>query len=464
MQKQIIKDYDILVAGGGNAALCAAMTAAEKGAKVLILERAPIWFRGGNSRHTRNIRYVHHSVNRYNTDMYTEEEFFNDLVSITGGKTNEKLAKLCIANSNNIVKWMEKHGGKFQPAMEGTLHLNKTNAFFAGGGKALINNYYYCCEKLGVDVYYDAFLKEIKIKDNRFVSAVFEFKYGYFEVIAKSLVVASGGFQSNLDWLRKYWGDKVDNFLIRGTPFNQGNILEILLEKGVKKTGDPKQCHAVAIDARSPKYDAGIVTRLDCIPFGIVVNKNCERFYNEGEDIWPKRYAIWGHLVAAQPDQIAYAIIDSKVIDLIMPSVFPPFKSNNIKELAEQMNLDPSKLEDTINKFNSSIKKGDFDPSKPDNCKTEGINPPKSHWAIPLNGPPYYGYILRTGITFTYMGVEINEKGQVVDNNNNPFENIFAAGEIMTGNILTKGYMAGFGMTIGTVFGILAGKGSANVK
>ncbi len=144
------------------------------------------------------------------------------------------------------------------------------------------------------------------------------------KVRAKSVVVASGGFQANLEWLKEYWGDVADNFIIRGTPYNKGRMLRVLLDRGAKPVGDPRQCHAVAIDARAPKYDGGIVTRLDCVPFGIVVNKHARRFYDEGEDFWPKRYAIWGRLVAQQPDQIAYSIIDSKSIDLFMPSVFPP--------------------------------------------------------------------------------------------------------------------------------------------
>ena len=131
----------------------------------------------------------------------------------------------------------------------------------------------------------------------------------------------AGGFESNIEWLKQYWGEAADNFLIRGTPNNRGTILKMLLDNGVQEIGDPTQCHAVAIDARAPKFDGGIITRLDCVVFGIVVNKHAQRFYDEGEDIWPKRYAIWGRLVAAQPDQIAYIIFDSRVVTMFMPSL-----------------------------------------------------------------------------------------------------------------------------------------------
>jgi len=217
----------------------------------------------------------------------------------------------------------------------------------------------------------------------------------------------------------------------------------------------------VAVDARAPKFDGGIVTRLDCVPFGIVVNKHTKRFYDEGEDFWPKRYAIWGRLVARQPDQIAYSIIDSKSIDLFMPSVYSPIKADSIIGLATQLKLDPLALQNTVESFNTSIRAGIFDSTILDNCETRGLEPPKSHWARPLDCPPFYAYPLRPGITFTYLSVGVNDRAQVMMADGNPFQNIFAAGEIMSGNILGKGYMAGFGMTIGTVFGRIAGKEAA---
>ncbi|MEJ2057873.1 MAG: FAD-binding protein, partial [Desulfofustis sp.] len=225
--------------------------------------------------------------------------------------------------------------------------------------------------------------------------------------------------------------------------------------------GDPRQCHAVAIDARAPKYDGGIVTRLDCVPFGVVVNREAERFYDEGEDFWPKRYAIWGRLVAKQPGQIGFSIIDAKSIDLFMPSVFPPIEAHSLEELAEKLELNPRKLTETVSRFNQATREGSFDPGELDDCRTEGIEPVKSHWARPIDSPPFYGYPLRPGITFTYLGVAVNERAKVVMIDDTPAANSFAAGEIMSGNILGQGYMAGFGMTIGTVFGRLAGRGAA---
>jgi tricarballylate dehydrogenase len=280
------------------------------------------------------------------------------------------------------------------------------------------------------------------------------------EFQGKTLVVAAGGFESNLEWLREAWGPAADNFIIRGTPYNRGKILKLLLNSGAESVGDPTQCHAVAIDGRAPKFDGGIVTRLDCVPLGIVVNKHAERFYDEGEDLWPKRYAIWGRLVAQQPDQIAYSIIDSKVLGRFMPSVFPPIKADSIADLAAAFDLPVEKLDATVREFNQSVVPGRFDHNLLDDCRTNGLTPPKSHWAQAIDQPPFLGYPLRPGITFTYLSVVVNESAQVkVNGAASP--NLFAAGEIMAGNVVGKGYLAGLGMTIGGVFGRIAGREAA---
>ena len=281
-------------------------------------------------------------------------------------------------------------------------------------------------------------------------------------IAAKAVVVAAGGFQSNLEWLRKAWGPAADNFLIRGTPYDTGTLLKILLDLGAEPIGDPTQAHMVTIDARSPKFDGGIVTRLDCVPLGIVVNKNGERFYNEGEDFWPMRYAIWGRLVAQQPDQISYVFIDSKTLDRFMPSVFPPIKGRTIAEVAEQFDLPVDKVEATITAYNQAVRPGNFDHTILDDCKTSGLTPPKTHWALRIDEPPFYGYPLRPGLTFTYFGVTVNERAAVLMNGGNPADNVFAAGEIMAGNILPKGYIGGIGLVIGNFFGRIAGREAAN--
>ena len=299
---EMTKAYDIAVIGGGNAALCAAMTAAEAGAKVLILEVAPKPYRGGNSRHTRNFRCMHSGPLGSLTEDYSEEEYFADLLKVTAGKMNELLARLAIRRSEECLPWMQEHGVRFQPSLSGTLSLGRTSAFFMGGGKSLVNAYYRTANSLGVDVLYEAAVTHLELEGGQITRVDYTYEGKDHSISPKSVVVASGGFQADIDWLTRAWGDPAKNFLIRGTPYNRGKVLADLLEQSVESVGDPTQCHAVAIDGRAPKFDGGIVTRLDCVPFSVVVNKDAQRFYDEGEDTWPKRYAIWGRLVAGQPD------------------------------------------------------------------------------------------------------------------------------------------------------------------
>ncbi len=453
--------FDVLVVGGGNAGLCAAITARRAGARVLVLESATKDFRGGNSRHTRDIRYMHPAATHYVTGTYTAQEFWEDLRQVTGGETNERLARLTIHNSEELGDWMPANGVRWQKPLRGTLHLAKSNLFMLGGGKAMINAYYDTALRLGVQVAYESEVGELKIRDGEFHSGLAYCNGVARDVEAKALVIASGGFEANIPWLKEYWGNAADNFIVRGTKHNQGRMLKELLEHGAKPVGDPRGCHAVALDARAPKFDGGIVTRLDSVPFGIVVNQQVQRFYDEGEDFWPKRYAIWGRLIAEQPDQIAYSIIDAKALSHFMPSVFPPFEADSIAELAAALSLDPGTLAAAVDEFNRAVRPGAFDPGALDGCRTEGLDPPKSHWARPIDTPPYYGYPLRPGITFTYLGVTVDEQARVIMQDEQPAKNIFAAGEVMAGNILEKGYLAGFGLTIGSVFGRIAGREAA---
>jgi len=450
----------VLVAGGGNAAMCAALSAREAGASVVVAECAPQHMRAGNSRHARNFRCMHTAPTSVLTDAYTEEEYFDDLLKVTAGHTDEELARLAIRSSPECFAWMIQHGVRFQPSLAGTLHLGRTNAFFLGGGKALVNTYYAIAEKIGIRVLYNAEVTALRMNGQRFESATVQVDGAPVEIRAKAFVAASGGFEANIDWLSEAWGDAAKNFIIRGTPYNRGKVLRLLLEQGAEQVGDPSQCHAIALDARAPKFDGGIVTRLDTVPLGIVVNRCGQRFYDEGEDLWPKRYAIWGRLIAQQPDQMAYSIVDSKTAGLVMPSAFPALEARTIRELAGLLELRADALERTVQQFNRSVEEGSFDHTRLDNCRTRGLSPEKTHWALKLDTPPFLGYPLRPGITFTYLGVQVNCGGQVIFKDGHPAPNIFAAGEIMAGNILGQGYLAGIGMTIGAVSGRIAGRGA----
>jgi tricarballylate dehydrogenase len=338
----------------------------------------------------------------------------------------------------------------------------RTNAFFMGGGKALVNAYYRSAQKLGVAIRYEAPVDRLDIVDGRFQAAWVQGE----RIMARACVLAAGGFESNREWLREAWGRNergewpADNFLIRGTRYNQGVLIQHMQAQGADMIGDPTQSHCVAIDARAPLYDGGICTRIDCVSLGVVVNKQGERFYDEGEDFWPKRYAIWGRLVAQQPDQIGYSVIDSKAIGRFMPPVFPGVQADSLPELARKLGLPADAFMRTLHAYNAACRVGSFDHTTLDDCHTEGVTPTKTHWALPLDTGPYYGYALRPGITFTYLGLKINERS-AVHFGGVPSETLYVAGEMMAGNVLGKGYTAGVGMSIGTAFGRIAGTEAA---
>src|SRR5690606_36240956 len=229
--------------------------------------------------------------------------------------------------------------------------------------------------------------------------------------------------------------------------------LRSMMDAGADIIVVPAQSHCVAIDAGAPLYDGGICTRIDCVSLGVVVNRDAERFYDEGEDFWPKRYAIWGRLVAKQPGQIAYSITDSKAIGRFMPPVFPGQTANTLEELAGKLGLDKDTFLKTLNDYNQSCRVGTFDHTTLDDCHTEGIEPAKTHWALPIDKPPFYGYALKPGITFTYLGLHTDDTA-AVRFNGQPSRNLFVAGEMMAGNVLGQGYTAGVGMSIGTTFGL----------
>jgi tricarballylate dehydrogenase len=454
---------DVLVIGGGNAALCAALMAREAGASVLLLEASPREWRGGNSQHTRNLRCMHDAPQDVLIDAYPEEEYWQDLLKVTGGITDEHLARIAIRASSTCRDWMRRHGVRFQPPLSGALHVARTNAFFMGGGKALVNAYFRSAEKLGVQVRYDTPVVSVELDGERFV-AVRTAKGE--RIAANSCVLAAGGFESNREWLREAWGQNErgewpsDNFLIRGTRFNEGVLLKHMIDAGADSIGDPTQAHMVAIDARAPLYDGGICTRIDCVSLGVVVNRDGDRFYDEGEDFWPKRYAIWGRLVAQQPGQVGYSIIDQKAIGRFMPPVFPGTTANTLPELARKLGLPEQAFVKTVEDYNAACRPGSFDHTTLDDCHTEGLAPAKTHWARPLDTAPFYGYALKPGVTFTYLGLKVNDQA-AVHFGGRPSPNLFVAGEMMAGNVLGKGYTAGVGMAIGTAFGRIAGTQAA---
>lgn len=445
------RDCDVLVIGGGNAGLCAAISARRAGAAVTLLESAPKALRGGNARHSRNFRVMHDGPTPWLQGRYPAQDYWSDLEAVTDGAADEGLARLLIAESAGIVDWMGGNGVRFQSGADDTLPYSRKTAFFLGGGKALVNALYATAEGLGVTIHYDSDACALHAKDG-LPSVTVRHPRAMRVIRARAVVVASGGFQADHGWLRDDWGDAADRFVIRGTPHATGTMLRALLEDGARPVGAAGHCHMVAVDGRSPGFDAGIVTRLDGIAHGIVVDRDGRRFADEGSHTGPTRFSAWGDRVARCPGAVAFSVFDSAIETRFRPSIFPAVRADGIGELAVKLGIDPAALEATVTGFNAAIG---------DDGSAMGIQPPKTRLATPIRVPPFGAYPMRAGVTSTCLGVRVDGQARVLREDGRAMEGVFAAGVIMAPNILGRGYLAGSAMSIGAVFGRIAGREAA---
>src|ERR1700722_20292390 len=343
---------DVLVVGGGSAALCAAIAARRSGVSVRMVEWAPAAMRGGNTRHARNFRLMHDRPAWYVPGAYGEDAFFRDLLRVTHGATDERLARVLIRGSATIAQWLGDNGVRLQDPASGVMPYSRRTAFFLGGGKAMINALYATAAKLGVAVGCDSEVVELAFGDDRGCEVGIAHGGSIERVAANTMVLCSGGHQANLDWLRESFGAAADGFMIRGTPYVTGSVLRLLLDAGAKPVGDPARAHMVAVDARGPKFDGGIVTRITAIPHGVVVDREGRRFHDEGEDARKTHFARWGARIAECPDQIAYLILDAKGLGRSLPTALSPIRTDSIAELATKLGLEPAALQTTGRELN----------------------------------------------------------------------------------------------------------------
>ncbi len=451
---------DVLVIGGGSAALCAAIAARRRGAKVIMVDQAPGWMRGGNTRHARNLRIAHDAPAWYAPGVYRAEEFLDELRRVAGDGVDAALAARLAHGSADIAPWLAANGVRFQRPGGGVLPRSRRTAFFAGGGKAAINRLYETAASIGVVVFHDAEACGLQFAGGR-VGAVEIARGGAIERIAARTVVAcAGAHQGNLAWLRADFGAAAESIFIRGTPYASGRVLRLLIEAGVRTVGDPGRAHIVAVDGRGPKVDGGIVTRLECIPYGIVVDRSGRRFCDEGGDTRRTHYAKWGERVLHAPGQIAYAILDAAGLRRAAPTALPPAGAGTIGGLAEALALDAAALTSTVQTYNAAVLRP-ADPAQTAKWRTAGLDPPKSAEAAPIAVPPFAGFPLRPGITFTHFGVAVDPALRVEMRDGRAVPNMFAAGMIMAANVLPRGYLAGLGVSLCAVFGRLAGEEAA---
>jgi len=483
---------DVIVVGLGNAAICAALSATEQGARVLMLEKAPIEERGGNSLFTAGgFRFVHDGLDDLRHDILDDlsaaeadqiilptlkaETYLDDLMRVTEHNSDETLAGILVGRSRETMRWMRRNGVRFIPMFgRQSYKLNGKHHFYGGvnieavgGGWGLVDQLLKAAARQTIEIRYATRLVRL-LQDRRgsVTGVTVKGPDGYEDIDAKAVVLACGGFEANPEMRTRYLGPGWELCRVRGTRHNTGDGIKAALDIGAQPFGGWSTCHAVAWDISAPPF--GDRTVLDnfqkhSYPIGIVVNLNGERFVDEGADFRNHTYAKYGREIMKQPQRAAVQIFDAKTIDMVRDEYrirqVTKAEANSIEELARKLEIDVEGLTRTVATFNAACQPGDYNPAILDGKGTKGITPPKSNWALPIDQPPYTGFVVTCGITFTFGGLRINDQGAVLDLTDVAIPGLYAAGELV-GGIFYGNYLGGAGLMSGAVFGRLAG-GSA---
>jgi tricarballylate dehydrogenase len=486
--------FDVAVIGAGNAALCAAISAQESGARVLVLEKAPEDERGGNSLFTAGgFRFVHSGIDDLRKDVLVDlsaaeierivmpplprQTYLDDLMRVTDGETSDELAEILIGRSRETIVWMRSQGVRFLPMfgrqsylVEGKHHFyGGVNIEAVGGGWGLVDALFKRADKRGIEVRYATEMRELLQSRDGAISGVrVKGPQGYEEIAAKAVVLACGGFESNPEMRTRYLGPGWELCRVRGTRHNTGRGITAALDIGAQPFGGWSTCHAVQWDISAPPFGDRIVLdnfQKHSYPIGIVVNLDGNRFIDEGADYRNHTYAKYGREVMKQPKRTAVQIFDAKTIDMVRDEYrikqVTKYQAATLEELAGALEIEPQALVRTVTEFNGACRPGNYNPSILDGVKTHGIAPAKSNWALPIDKPPFTGFVVTCGITFTFGGLRIDNRAAVLDTSECPIPGLFAAGELV-GGIFYGNYLGGAGLMSGAVFGRLAGASAAH--
>jgi tricarballylate dehydrogenase len=484
---------DVVVIGGGNAALCAALAAREGGASVLVLEKAPEHERGGNSFFTAGgFRFVHQGLEDIRRDVlpdlsdeeartvllppYPAEQFYDDLMRLTENRSDPDLAHHLVSRSRPTVVWMKSQGVRWILMLSrqsynvaGRHHFWGGLAVEAvGGGPGLVESLYERAEKTGVMVRYGAGARRLVLDGKGALRAVVTHgPDGVGEISCRAAVIASGGFEANPEWRTRYLGPNWDLARVRGTRHNVGEGIRMALEIGAQSFGHWSSCHAVAWDLNAPPFGdrkVGDMFQKHSYPLGLIVNVHGRRFVDEGADLRNYTYAKYGREILKQPQETAFQLFDAKTVPLLREEYrireITKAEAGSIEELARKLEIDVEGLVRTVREFNAAVQDGPFNPASLDGKGTRGITPPKSNWAQRLDTPPYVGFAVTCGITFTFGGIRVNTRAQVLDYEDRPIPGLYAAGELV-GGLFYHNYPGGSGLMSGAVFGRTAGQSAA---
>ncbi len=493
MLRAMSAGHDVVVVGGGNAALCSALAARERGARVLLLERAPREARGGNSYFTAGLVRLPYrgleelaellpglSAERDDVDVgrYGAADFEADLMRTSESRADPALARVLVEQARPTLLWLAKQGARFQlsraqgrqafRAGERLRFVGGACLEFAGGGPAHVDLLFALAERAGVEIRYGARALALLGDAERGIRGLRVRESGRErEREAAAVVLACGGFEADSELRALHLGPAWRDVRVRGTAFNTGDGLRMALELGAAPYGDFGSCHAVAWDAHStPVGDrrVGSGWNKHSYPFGITVNREGRRFLDEGADFRNYTYAKYGRAILAQPGGIAFQIFDAKARPLLRDEYFIPEASRieaaSLPGLADALGIARAPLLETVSAFNRSIEERPFDPTRLDGRATRGLSPPKSNWALALDTPPYLGSAAVCGITFTFGGLRVDEHARVLRADARAIPGLFAAGELV-GGLFHGNYPGGAGLTAGSVFGQLAGLGAS---
>ena len=483
--------YDVIVVGAGNAALTAALSASRSGATVLVVEKAPQAERGGNSRFSGGLfRFAYEGVSDLRRVLpgvpddewkgieappYDGGLFEDDIMRVTLGQADKGLTNTLIEKSLPTILWMTEMGMQWQWSVlwrneeEGRLRFSPGAILEAKNkGVGLVAQLFSMVDKAGIRIAYGAKVTGLVQDGAGAVTGVRVRAGGSTEdVPAKAVILASGGFEANTEMRARYLGPGWDRVKVRGSRFNTGETLQLALDIGAKPYGHWQGCHSTPIDAGSPDVgDLRLTDRTNRLsyPFGIMVNALGERFVDEGAEIGSYTYAKYGRIILTQPGSVAYQIFDAKTVHLLEEryETGTPVVADSIAEVALGIGVPERTLTSTVQRFNDGARPGEFNPAAKDGLATEGVDPPKSNWALPLDTPPFTVYPVTGGITFTFGGLQINGQASVLDTEDVPIPGLYATGEI-TGGFFYENYPGGTGLMRGAVYGRIAGAEAARL-